>query len=258
VDNSQDAFTCLEWCAGYAGFHLGLRRVIPNLRCLTFSEIEAYACANLVAKMEAGLLDPAPVWTNLKTFPCDTFRDRVDLLVAGYPCQPFSAAGLRQGASDPRHLWPFILDGLRRIQPRLCFFENVEGHISLGLSTVLSDLETAGYRATWGIFSAAEIGASHQRKRVFILAQLADQHDPRGLQSQGSQPDQWRRLGVRCKELADAAQQLHDRGRDTGARRGLELANGGWRLVVFAAECAALDADREQLICAGCGGDYAE
>jgi hypothetical protein len=50
-----------------------------------------------------------------------------------------------------------------------CFFENVEGHISLGLSTVISDLEEDGYRATWGIFSAREVGAPHQRKRVYIL-----------------------------------------------------------------------------------------
>jgi site-specific DNA-cytosine methylase len=52
----------------------------------------------------------------------------------------------------------------------MCFFENVEGHISLGLSSVISDLEEMGYNVSWGIFSAAEVGAPHQRKRVFILA----------------------------------------------------------------------------------------
>jgi DNA (cytosine-5)-methyltransferase 1 len=52
----------------------------------------------------------------------------------------------------------------------MCFFENVEGHISLGLSTVISDLEELGYQVSWGIFSASEVGAPHQRKRVFILA----------------------------------------------------------------------------------------
>jgi len=176
VDNTEDPrkprpFTTIEFCAGYAGISLGLKRVIPNLRIIAYSEIEAFACANLVAKMEAGYLDTAPIWTDLKTFPSTAFHGKVDLLVGGYPCQPFSAAGKRQEADDPRHLWPYIRDAIRLIQPRYCFFENVEGHISLGLSTVISDLEEDGYKTTWGIFSAEEVGAPHRRKRVFILAQ---------------------------------------------------------------------------------------
>ena len=160
----------LGLCAGYGGIELGLRRAIPNLRTIALCEIEAFAVANLVAKMEAGLMDPAPIWPNLKTFPWGAFRDRVDILTGGYPCQPFSAAGQRKGKQDPRHLWPWIADGIRLLRPRICFFENVEGHISLGLSDVIEDLATMGYRTTWGIFSAAEVGAPHSRKRVFILA----------------------------------------------------------------------------------------
>ena len=163
-------FTHVSLCAGYGGIDLGLKRAIPTLRTVAFSEIEAYACANLVAKMEAGQLDAAPIWTNLKTFPWGSFLGRVGILSGGYPCQPFSAAGKRLGAADPRHLWPFIADGIRAMRPQLCFFENVEGHISLGLRAVLSELESIGYRCAWGIFSASEVGAPHQRKRVFILA----------------------------------------------------------------------------------------
>lgn len=163
-------FTHVSLCAGYGGIDLGLKRAIPSLRTVAFSEIEAYACANLVAKMEAGQLDPAPVWTDLKTFPWGAFHGRVDILSGGYPCQPFSAAGKRLGTDDPRHLWPFIATGIRLMQPRFCFFENVEGHISLGLRAVIEELAELGYTATWGIFSAAEVGAPHQRKRVFILA----------------------------------------------------------------------------------------
>jgi len=170
VDSPEKPFTAVEWCAGYAGIHLGLKRAIPNLRVIAFSEIEAFACANLVAKMEAGLLEPAPVWPNLKTFPSAAFANKVDILVAGYPCQPFSTAGKRQGTEDERHLWPYIADGIRAMRPRFCFFENVEGHITLGLSTVISDLAEMGYQTTWGVFSASEVGAPHQRKRVFILA----------------------------------------------------------------------------------------
>jgi DNA (cytosine-5)-methyltransferase 1 len=179
--------THISLCAGYGGIDLGLKRAIPNLRTIAFSEIEAFACANLVSKMEAGLLDPAPIWTNLKTFPWSEFCDRVDILSGGYPCQPFSAAGKRQGTEDPRHLWPFISAGIALMRPRCCFFENVEGHISLGLPDVIEDLAGMGYRTTWGIFSASEVGAPHQRKRVFILAHRNGER--------GQLPD-WRRLAA--------------------------------------------------------------
>ena len=168
MDTTQT--THISLCAGYGGIDLGLKRAIPNLRTIAFSEIEGFACANLVSKMEAGLLDAAPIWTDLKTFPWGKFNGKVDLLSGGYPCQPFSAAGNRLGTKDPRHLWPFIANGIRLMQPRVCFFENVEGHISLGLREVIGELESMGYSVAWGIFSAAEVGAPHQRKRVFILA----------------------------------------------------------------------------------------
>ena len=169
--DTTKAITHIGLCAGYGGIELGLQRAIPNMRTIALCEVEAFAVANLVAKMESGCLEPVPVWPNLKTFPWASFRGCVDILTGGYPCQPFSAAGKRQGADDPRHLWrPYIARGIRILQPRICFFENVEGHISLGLSDVIEDLAGMGYRTTWGIFSASEVGAPHQRKRVFILA----------------------------------------------------------------------------------------
>ena len=173
--DTPQTITHVSLCAGYGGIDLGLKRAIPDLRTIAFSEIEGYACANLVAKMEAGLLDAAPIWTNLKTFPWSEFRGKVDILSGGYPCQPFSAAGKRLGTEDPRHLWPFIADGIRLMQPRVCFFENVEGHISLGLRAVIEELGSMGYQVSWGIFSASEVGAPHQRKRIFILAHLIDE-----------------------------------------------------------------------------------
>jgi DNA (cytosine-5)-methyltransferase 1 len=169
VDNSKELPTVLSFCTGYGGIERGLDLAGFEHRVVTHVEIEAFAAANLVAKMEEGQLVPAPIWTNLKTFPAHSFRDRIDLLTAGYPCQPFSAAGQRKGKDDPRHLWPYIYDHIRTIRPVRCFFENVEGHISLGLREVIEDLESLGYATSWGIFSAAEAGAPHQRKRVYIL-----------------------------------------------------------------------------------------
>ena len=160
----------ISFCSGYGGIERGLDLVGVNHRVLAYVEIESFAIANLVNKMESGELDAAPIYTDLKTFPSHLFRGCVDILTGGYPCQPFSAAGRRRGEDDPRHLWPYIREHINAIEPLQCFFENVEGHISLGLNSVLSDMEEDGYDSTWGIFSASEVGAPHQRKRVFILA----------------------------------------------------------------------------------------
>jgi len=169
VDSTEEFKNVVSFCSGYAGIERGLELAGVATRTLAYVEIEAFAAANLVAKMESNALAPAPIWSNLKTFPAHLFRDRVDILTGGYPCQPFSAAGKRAGKDDPRHLWPWIREHIQAIRPVQCFFENVEGHISLGLREVIEDLEGLGYATTWGIFSAAEVGAPHQRKRVYIL-----------------------------------------------------------------------------------------
>ena len=173
--------TYVSLCSGYDGIGIGLKRAIPNLRTIAHVEIETYAIANLIAKMEAGQLDACPVFTDLKQFPYRELRDRVTILSAGFPCQPFSSAGKRQATEDPRHLYPWIADGVTAMRPRYLLLENVEGIISAKtgdgesvLKYVLGDLESRGYTCTWGVFSASEVGAPHQRKRVFILAVSED------------------------------------------------------------------------------------
>jgi len=170
VDTTEELPTVISFCSGYAGIERGLDLAGIRHRVIAYVEIEAFAIANLVSKMESGQLPAAPIYTDLKTFPSELFRDAVDIITGGYPCQPFSAAGKRLGEKDPRHLWPYIREHIYTIQPARVFLENVEGHISMGLSSVISDLEEDGYGATWGIFSAREVGAPHQRKRVYIMA----------------------------------------------------------------------------------------
>jgi DNA (cytosine-5)-methyltransferase 1 len=94
----------------------------------------------------------------------------IDVLTGGYPCQPFSNAGLRKGKNDERHLWPYVKDAICTIRPQYAMLENVAGHITLGFADVLSDLASIGYDAQWGTYRASNIGAPHQRKRLFILA----------------------------------------------------------------------------------------
>jgi DNA (cytosine-5)-methyltransferase 1 len=188
VDHSKE-LTHISLCAGYGGIDLGLRSVLRSVRTVAFVEIETFAIANLVAKIEAGWLDRAPVHSDLKSFPYGAFRGRVDILSGGFPCQPFSAAGRRAGDEDPRHLWPHIVKGIISLgRPPVVFFENVEGIISSKLKGaewadpegtpvllhVLRELERLGYSATAGVFSASEVGAPHQRKRVFILGCRSD------------------------------------------------------------------------------------
>jgi DNA (cytosine-5)-methyltransferase 1 len=180
-----NTITHVSLCSGYGGIDLGLKRAIGrSLRTVAYVEVESFAVANLVAKASQELLDEAPVWSDLRSFPWGKFHGLVDILSGGYPCQPFSSAGKRLGAEDPRHLWPHISTGIAAMRPALCFFENVQGHISLGLRDVLQDLVGLGYRATWCVASASECCAPHQRKRVFILAH---RHGERG-----QLPDWWR------------------------------------------------------------------
>ena len=125
-----NTITHLSLCTGYEGIGKGLRGVLPNVREIAYVEIEAFAIANLVSKMETQQLDAAPIYTNLKEFPYEEFRGEVDILSGGFPCQPFSQAGARKATEDPRHLFPYIAEGIRECQPRIVFLENVEGIIS--------------------------------------------------------------------------------------------------------------------------------
>ena len=176
--------THMSLCAGYGGIDLGLTAALTHTKTVCYSEIEAYAIENLIAKMEANLLDAAPIWTDLKTLPWNMFVGKVDILSGGFPCQPFSAAGSKKADEDPRHLWPFIVKGIKELQyPPIVFFENVAGILSAKLKSegwsdpkdtpvllhILRELERLGYYASAGIFSASEVGAPHQRKRVFIM-----------------------------------------------------------------------------------------
>ena len=187
VDHSKE-LKHLSLCTGYGGLDLALKRALGDVVTLAYVEGEAFALLNLVEKIEAGFLDSAPLWTDLKTFDWAAFSGKVDIISGGFPCQPFSEAGKKRANEDPRHLWPYISAGLKVVRPPLVFLENVGGilHAKLKgnsgadpggtpvLLHVLRELERLGYKTTAGLFSARETGAPHQRKRVFILGLYND------------------------------------------------------------------------------------
>ncbi|MCI5097719.1 MAG: DNA cytosine methyltransferase [Rhodobacteraceae bacterium] len=163
-------FRGLSLCSGVGGLDLGLHIAEPGYRTVCYVERNSFAASALVARMADASLDPAPIWDDLKSFDGRPWRGRVHILTAGYPCQPFSMSGLRKGEADPRHLWPDVARVIDEVRPEWCFFENVPGHLTLGLRDVVGDLQRLGYRVAARVQSAAEVGASHRRDRLFILA----------------------------------------------------------------------------------------
>lgn len=161
----------LALCAGIGGIELGLHRVFGNsYRTVCYVEREAFAAAVLVARMADSSLDEAPIWDDLTTFDGYPWRGKVDLLSAGYPCQPFSHAGRRKGTDDPRHLWPHIARVIRECGPGLVFLENVPGHLSLGFEEVVQELEGLDYEVAACLTRASDAGSPHRRERLFVLA----------------------------------------------------------------------------------------
>ncbi len=166
----HDELLGISLCAGVGGLDLGVHIAEPRYRTVCFVERNSFTAAALVARMADTSLAPAPVWDDLKSFDGRPWRGRVHILTAGYPCQPFSLSGIRQGENDPRHLWPDVARITGEIAPEWVFFENVPGHLTLGFQDVTRDLQAMGYRVAACVVSAAEVGASHTRERLFILA----------------------------------------------------------------------------------------
>ena len=169
-EKNVDLHPYLSICSGAGGLDTGVDRgsggtTVP----VCYVEREVTAAATLVSNITQGTLADAPIWSDIKTFDFAAWRGQVEGIVGGYPCQPFSQVGERLGAADPRHLWPYIEAGIEAARPVWCFFENVSGHLSLGFDTVAESLRRMGYQVAATLVTAEEVGASHQRERLFIL-----------------------------------------------------------------------------------------
>ena len=163
----------LSLFAGIAGLDLGIRLVFPESRTVCYVEREAYAASVLVARMEDKTLGEAPIWSDVATFDGERFNGCVDTVAFGFPCQDLSVAGKQKGIEQGTRSGLFFeaCRIIRQVRPRYLFIENVAGLLSNKfMSVVLGELSEMGFDAQWGVFSARDVGSTHLRKRVFILA----------------------------------------------------------------------------------------
>ena len=175
----------LDCFSGFGGFTLGLRLAGIQTRTVCYVEWDKY-CQQVIRQRQIdGFLDDAPIWDDIKSFDGRPWRGTVDILTAGFPCQPHSAAGLRKGADDDRNLWPDTLRIIREVGPRIVLLENVPG-INVGTDgrppyggTVVGQLSEIGMLCEWRVVSASAAGAPHLRNRWWLLARPVEyaQHD---------------------------------------------------------------------------------
>ena len=165
----------VDLCSGIGGFALGFERAKLSKPVL-FCDIEPWSRQILNKHWP-----DVPIAEDVKELANDprqiinAINGRDSILTAGYPCQPFSAAGARRGFEDDRHIWPEILSIIQQVRPNWVVFENVSGHITLGLNEVLSDLaDKANYSVQTFHIGAVSVDAPHRRMRLWIVGNRND------------------------------------------------------------------------------------
>jgi DNA (cytosine-5)-methyltransferase 1 len=162
--------------AGGGGGLLG--GLLSGFETVCAVEINAYCQALLVQRQIDGCLPPFPVWDDVRTFNGRPWSGLVDVITAGFPCQPFSVAGNRKGAMDERNMWPETIRIIGEVRPEWCLLENVTGLLSARhgyVGEILRGLAEIGYNAKWCSLSASTVGASHRRERFWLVAHTKGQ-----------------------------------------------------------------------------------
>jgi DNA (cytosine-5)-methyltransferase 1 len=155
--------------AGSGGGILGGR--LLGWRTVCAVEVEPYPRAVLLARQRDGFLDPFPIWDDVRTFDGKPWRGYVDVVSGGFPCQDISVAGRGAGITGERSgMWTHMARIIGEVRPRFAFVENSPALLTRGLGRVLGDLAALGYDCRWTVLGAADVGAPHRRKRIWIVA----------------------------------------------------------------------------------------
>ena len=155
--------------AGAGGGILG--GLLLGWRTVCAVEWDAYAASVLVARQNDGTLAPFPIWDDVQTFDGRPWRGAVDVVSGGFPCTDISAAGKGAGIDgEASGMWRHMARIIGEVRPRHVFVENSPLLVRRGLARVLGDLAALGYDARWGVLGAADVGAPHQRDRIWIVA----------------------------------------------------------------------------------------
>ena len=154
--------------AGAGGGILGGK--LLGWRTVCAVEWEPYPASVLCARQNDKILETFPIWDDVQTFDGTRWRGIVDVVSGGFPCQDISAAGKGVGIDGERSgMWGEMARIIHEVQPRYVFVENSPMLTSRGLGRVLGDLASMGFNARWGVLGAADIGANHQRDRIWIV-----------------------------------------------------------------------------------------
>ena len=164
----------LSLFSGAGGGLLATKHLL-GWKTIGYVEVDQYCQAILAQRIEDGYLDPAPIFGDIKQFIsegyAESYKGMVDVITAGFPCQPFSVAGKQKGEQDERNLWPETRDTISIIRPRYIYLENVPNLLAHSyIWTILSEITEMGYDCKWGIISAADVGAIHKRARWWMVA----------------------------------------------------------------------------------------
>jgi DNA (cytosine-5)-methyltransferase 1 len=155
--------------AGAGGGILGGQ--LLGWRTVCAVEWEPYPASVLCARQNQGLLPHFPIWDDVQTFDGKPWRGIVDVISGGFPCQDISCAGKGAGIEGQKSgMWKEFARIIGEVRPKYVFVENSPMLTSRGLGTVLGDLASMGFDAEWGVLSAADVGANHQRDRIWIVA----------------------------------------------------------------------------------------
>ncbi len=134
-------------------------------------ELDAFAASVLAQRQNDGLLPAFPIWSDVATFDGHAWRGIVDVVSGGFPCQDISSAGRGEGIDGAQSgLWVEMARIIREVRPPYAFVENSPMLTSRGLGRVLGDLAEMGFDARWGVLGAHNVGAPHERDRIWIVA----------------------------------------------------------------------------------------